>query len=314
MAPLFLALMAALSVAIEEPRDPELARVISNQLADLPIERAPAATASVTVSLRAVRDGYEILVTDRRSGEQFVRHARGQKKDGRMKLSALREATALVIRGTLQALATGEEVPRDPPELVAEPEVDPPVEPEIPEEEESIWNSRRLYLGAGWSAGSAGDDLLLDQGPIVRGGFLFHGFEAALQLGISLPLKFSDEFTEISISRKKASGIFGRTLVDNQFFRLVVTFSAGAVHNVRRATARTEGVTISPAHTQLEPFAGFDLRFRLFSPLMFEASAGGEFYPRAPILTYVRDEQVVERAVLNTFQPRVGLAILFLTP
>jgi hypothetical protein len=309
-------LLAALSVAIEEPRDPELRRVIENQLADLPVALVDdVATASITVVLREVSAGYEIQVSDRRSGQTHVRHAHAARKDRRLKLSALREATALAIRGTVQALVAGETVPEDIPELAAEPELRPDPEPlSEPEEEKSIWNSRRLYLGAGWGAGPGKDDVFLDQGPLVTAGFAFHGFEAGLQLGVVLPMTFRDEFTEITLSRKRAAGLFGRTLVTRDSFTLLVTVSGGIVHTVRKVTGIAQDVAVTPSNSQVEPFAGFDFRFRLFSPLMFEVSAGGEFYPKAPILRYVRDGQIIERVALSTFQPRIGLAILFLTP
>lgn len=330
---------AALSVAIDAGAvDAEMARAVENQVADLDVVLvSDTSTASVVVRLEGIAAGVRVSIrtvpapsrdgsisgAGEDAGVELVRevHARPERRDARsaaLRASALREAVALAVRGALQALLLGERV-----EARAESEVVETSAPEAPPADrgdavgspEAGARSIPFFASAGWRANLAASGPALEHAIAVRGGLLLaERWEAALEVGVGLPLTLTDERTAIDLSRHRALASLGARILERDAFALAATAAAGLSIARRSTSALQPGVTATPARTRAEFLAAAELRLRLGGALAFELSAGADFIPGAPILTYTQGAERLERAQLFQLQPKIGLAIYFSSP
>ena len=243
--------------------------------------------------------------------------------------SATLEQAALVVRTALRALAAGgvigvEPSPDAPPApLVAASNASPAAVPPVPVApvEPLAEVARGVELGwtveLGWSAAFDGGPTVA-QGLAGRVGFVVDWFEVSVEGVGGFPASAKDAWATIDLSRHLLAVSLAARLELAEGLDLSLGLAAGAGAYRRSAGRAASGVTLDGPRTLwsflLAPGAGLSWIPDPSVGFGFLFSVSGEWLPAAPVVGYVvggRFEAVHE---LWSFQPRIGVSLVFESP
>ncbi len=327
----------ARTVILEAPADPEVLRRVLGQLGDLPQQieveartstlADPRAHARQLAGRRAVeavawidedaKGGFLVTVVHLDSGRLLSRPVRPVRDRPPRRRSATKEAVALIVRSTLQAMESWRR--RD--DAPAPSKRAPPPEPELEVEVEPppVASSAPLGLEAaiGWSA-------MIDRGTLgphgpearvmLRAGIWAIGVEASTDV----PQHLRDTLATIEVVRYRAALGAGIEAARLGPLALTPALSVGASIHHRTTVETGEGVRATPPSTAVALVVRGEARFAYDAEALggrvgVELGLGADGFVGVPRIAYQRGGETVGRARSWAVQPELRLGLVFRT-
>jgi hypothetical protein len=339
VAPFFLGILAvAGTVVLEAPNDPQLLQRVLGQAADLHrIEVVQSSTATAPMSraraLARGRDaeavvwiergqagGYTVTVVHLPSRRLLSREVSKVSDRRERGASATREAVALIVRSTLQAMEAWREredpppppAPPPPPPLVVEVESPPPPPPPAPVRAEPALAFEAVL---GWGA-AADRGAIGPHGPELRLALRGSIWSVGLELSTDLPVRLADALATIELTRYRAGLSGGVDLFELGPVGFAAALGAGPSIHRRSTVATGPAVIATPPSTTVALAVGGELRIAyrigaLDGMFGLELGLGADGFVGAPEIAYDRGGENVARARSWPMQPYLRLGFLF---
>ena len=336
-------------VRVDSPDDAALLRRLRGQASDLgvdlfvepgPLEPRLAAQLTSAAALAQARGALAVvwflhagprevvvLVDVPASGRVLVRRvaAEGRRATDR---SAMLEATAVIVRGALRALAAGGRIgiaaeaavrqleDREPPPAAVAPPPPTPRPAVAPP-------ARRTQLGwrtaVGWQVAADGASPVGQHGLAAR--VALERGRAILEFAAwaGIPSRLDDGQTTVELTRHAGGLAAGWVVARGAHLRLVLGAWLGAAAYFRSTAVNVSGLAATPARVTAAFVVGPEARLQWSrrvgkGAIGLELVAGGDAVAGVPELVYQQGTTAVPRSRLWPVQPRGGLNLIVGTP